>query len=61
MRHGLFRVAVRGRLVRLPDLPAEPRVAIAAQLAEDDELAAALACCRLCEAAMAGPATERCG
>jgi hypothetical protein len=42
--------------LRLLDLPAELLVAIAAQLAEDDELAASLACRKLREA-VAG--TER--
>jgi hypothetical protein len=45
---GPLRVAVRARVVHLLDLPAELLVAIASQLAEDDELALALACHRLC-------------
>jgi hypothetical protein len=49
-------VTVRARAVHLLDLPAELLVAIATQLAEDDELAFALACRRLRQA-VAG--TER--
>jgi hypothetical protein len=45
-----LRVAVRPRTGHLLDLPAELLVAIAAHLAEDDELAAALACRRLRDA-----------
>jgi hypothetical protein len=51
-----FPVAVRARAMHLLDLPAELLVAIATQLAEDDELAFALACRRLRQA-VAG--TER--
>jgi hypothetical protein len=40
-------VAVRPPATRLVDLPAELLVAIAAQLAEDDELATAMACRKL--------------
>jgi hypothetical protein len=40
-------VAVRARAMRLLDLPADLLVIIASQLAEDDDLAAALACRRL--------------
>jgi hypothetical protein len=53
---GPFPVAVRARAMHLLDLPADLLVAIATQLAEDDELAAALACRRLRQA-VAG--TER--
>jgi hypothetical protein len=53
---GPFLVAVRARAMQLLDLPAELLVAIAAQLAEDDDLAFALACRRLRQA-VAG--TER--
>jgi hypothetical protein len=49
-------VAVRARAMQLLDLPAELLVAIAAQLAEDEDLAFALACRRLRQA-VAG--TER--
>jgi hypothetical protein len=41
---GPFRVAWRARAMNLLDLPAELLVAIATQLAEDDELAAGLTC-----------------
>jgi hypothetical protein len=51
-----FPVALRARVMQLLDLPAELLVAIAAQLAEDDELAFALARRRLRQA-VAG--TER--
>jgi hypothetical protein len=44
------------RLCRLPDLPAELLVAVATQLAEDDELTASLGCPKL-RTAVAG--TER--
>jgi hypothetical protein len=47
---GPFRVAVRARAVHLLDLPAELLVTIATQLAEDDELAFALACLSLRQA-----------
>jgi hypothetical protein len=47
---GPFPVAVRARAMHLLDLPAELLVAIAAQLAEDDELAFELACRRLRQA-----------
>jgi hypothetical protein len=47
---GPFPVAVRARAMQLLDLPAELLVAIAAQLAEDDEIAFALACRRLRQA-----------
>jgi hypothetical protein len=40
-----LRVAVRPPVMRLLDLPAELLVAIAARLAEDNDLAFALACC----------------
>jgi hypothetical protein len=45
-----FPVAVRARATHLLDLPDELLVAIATQLAEDDELAIALACRRLRQA-----------
>jgi hypothetical protein len=45
-----FPVAVRTRAMQLLDLPAELLVVIATQLAEDDELAFALACRRLRQA-----------
>jgi hypothetical protein len=47
---GPFPVAVRARAVQLLDLPVELLVAIAAQLAEDEDLAFALACRRLRQA-----------
>jgi hypothetical protein len=47
---GPFPVAVCARATQLLDLPTELLVIIAAQLAEDDELAFALACRRLCQA-----------
>jgi hypothetical protein len=47
---GPFPVAVRARAMQLLDLPTELLVAIAAQLAEDDELAFALACHKLRQA-----------
>jgi hypothetical protein len=47
---GLFSVAVRARAIHLLDPPAELLVAIATHLAEDDELAAALARRRLRQA-----------
>jgi hypothetical protein len=52
-RHVLGRatVDIHARLMHLLDLPAELLAAIAAQLAEDDELAFALACRRLRQAA----------
>jgi hypothetical protein len=53
---GPLRVAVRPPVMRLLDLPAELPMAIAAKLAEDDDLAFALACRRLRQA-VAG--TER--
>jgi hypothetical protein len=53
---GPFPVAVRARAMHLLDLPAELIVAIASQLSEDDELAFALACRRLRQAAAS---TER--
>jgi hypothetical protein len=53
---GLSPVAMRARALHLLDLPAELLVAIATQVAEDDELAFALACRRLHQA-VAG--TER--
>jgi hypothetical protein len=53
---GPFPVTLRARAMHLLDLPAELLVAIATQLAEDDELAFALACGRLRQA-VAG--TER--
>jgi hypothetical protein len=46
---GPFQVAVRAGAMHLLDLPAELLVHIAAQLAEDDELAFALTCGRLCQ------------
>jgi hypothetical protein len=53
---GLFPVALRVRALHLLDLPADVLAVIATQLAQDDELAAALACRRLRQA-LAG--TER--
>jgi hypothetical protein len=47
---GPFQVALRPPSIRLVNLPAELLMVIAAQLAEDDELAAALVCQKLCEA-----------
>jgi hypothetical protein len=44
---GPLLVAVRARAMQQLDLPAELLMAVAAQLAEDDDLAFALACHRL--------------